>query len=70
MKLIIEINGRKRSLNRIVATVVLMASMLVFLGGMFDGFDREYEMKQAEIHMFLQGTKMDPNPATRCYMDH
>ena len=69
MKLILEINGRKRSLNRIVAAVALAVLAIVFLAGMFDGFDREAEVQQEEIHQFLQGTKMDPNPETRCHME-
>ena len=69
MKLILKTNGRERSLNRVVAAVVLTVLAIVFLAGMFDGFDREYEVQQEEIHQFLQGTKMDPNPEPRCHME-
>ena len=60
MKLILEINGKRRSLNRLVAAVVLTVSMLAFTELFLEGMDSEYEYHEQEVHEFLSGTKMDP----------
>ena len=60
MKLILEINGVRRSLNRIVVAVILVASALIFVELFLEGMDNEYEYHEQEVHEFLSGTKMDP----------
>jgi hypothetical protein len=61
MKLIVEINGKQRSLDRIVAAILSIIVMAAVIELFLEGMDREYELRDAATAQFLQGTKFDPN---------
>lgn len=53
MKLIVEINGERRSLNRIIKAIIIAVMMAISFVEIGNGFDAEFNVQQSEAHSGL-----------------